>query len=260
MLKRFLKFLADNLVSDEEWKGRKGEKHTETHLQLINLFGKKGRILRNVYLPKDNGETSEVDVVYITQKGIYVIESKFYSGWIFGNEKDTNWTVSYPNGEKRRFYNPILQNKTHIKWMRRFLGENIPLFSVIVFSEKCTLKKVTVDSDDVKVVQQIELVEAVCSIWNKSPDVLSESKINEIYNRLQALTNVDNAVKKAHINNIKREHDPVNKTTPLQSDGGNTCPRCGGLLVLRTAKRGAREGQQFYGCSSYPRCRYTRNI
>lgn len=38
------------------------------------------------------------------------------------------------------------------------------------------------------------------------------------------------------------------------------CPVCGGELVLRTACRGANTGKQFYGCSSFPRCRYILNI
>lgn len=36
------------------------------------------------------------------------------------------------------------------------------------------------------------------------------------------------------------------------------CPRCGQDLVLRTARRGPMRGSQFYGCASYPRCRFTR--
>lgn len=35
------------------------------------------------------------------------------------------------------------------------------------------------------------------------------------------------------------------------------CPRCGGKLVLRMAKKGSNTGNQFYGCSSFPKCRYT---
>lgn len=38
------------------------------------------------------------------------------------------------------------------------------------------------------------------------------------------------------------------------------CPSCGGELVLRTAKKGPNVGSQFYGCSNYPNCKYTRNI
>ena len=39
-----------------------------------------------------------------------------------------------------------------------------------------------------------------------------------------------------------------------------TCPKCGGTLVLRTAKKGANAGSQFYGCSNYPNCKYTKNL
>lgn len=36
------------------------------------------------------------------------------------------------------------------------------------------------------------------------------------------------------------------------------CPNCGSKLVLKTAKRGARKGSKFFGCSSFPKCRYTQ--
>ena len=49
-------------------------------MKFVRLLGRDGKILRNVYVPKENGETSEIDVLYITQKGIFVIESKNYSG------------------------------------------------------------------------------------------------------------------------------------------------------------------------------------
>ena len=35
------------------------------------------------------------------------------------------------------------------------------------------------------------------------------------------------------------------------------CPNCSGELVLRTASKGENAGQQFWGCSNYPKCRTT---
>lgn len=35
------------------------------------------------------------------------------------------------------------------------------------------------------------------------------------------------------------------------------CPKCESEMVLRTATQGASSGQQFWGCSAYPRCRFT---
>jgi len=38
---------------------------------------------------------------------------------------------------------------------------------------------------------------------------------------------------------------------------GKLCPKCGDEMVLRTAQRGPNPGQKFWGCSNFPRCRYT---
>jgi len=38
------------------------------------------------------------------------------------------------------------------------------------------------------------------------------------------------------------------------------CPNCGGPMVLRTARKGARAGRRFWGCQAYPRCRGTREV
>jgi restriction system protein len=38
------------------------------------------------------------------------------------------------------------------------------------------------------------------------------------------------------------------------------CPRRGAEMVLRTAQRGAQAGQQFWGCSGFPRCRATEPV
>ncbi|MXY58843.1 MAG: DUF2034 domain-containing protein [Gammaproteobacteria bacterium] len=47
---------------------------------------------------------------------------------------------------------------------------------------------------------------------------------------------------------------------PERSDPRTVCPRCGGRLVVRTAKRGDRAGRRFLGCETFPRCRHTENL
>ncbi len=282
MSKGLIDLLLDSIF-DDEWKGKHGEKLTERELKLVQLFGRKGKVLRNVYLPKDNGETSELDVVFITQKGIFVFESKNYSGWIFGDEKGKYWTAMLPNKQKNQFYNPIMQNKTHLKWMRSFVGDEIPLFSIIVFSERCELKKVTINSEDVKVIKRDLTYATVRSIWDKNPDMVSEERINELYERLKKLTNVDEAVKAAHIESIEKKYKllpinnqqvPVDNNIEVANEDMNEeetkrdempeetflCPKCGAPLVLRTAKKGSNAGNQFYGCSAFPKCRYTKEL
>ena len=35
----------------------------------------------------------------------------------------------------------------------------------------------------------------------------------------------------------------------------NICPLCGGEMVLRTARKGPKAGEKFWGCSAFPKCR-----
>jgi restriction system protein len=41
-------------------------------------------------------------------------------------------------------------------------------------------------------------------------------------------------------------------------DPERTCPSCSQPMILRTAKRGANAGREFWGCTGYPVCRGTR--
>ncbi|SHI07229.1 nuclease-related domain-containing protein, partial [Clostridium grantii] len=119
-------------------KGNYGEFLTFSYLEKL---GKQNKLMTNIYLPKADGSTTEVDLIMLSETGIYVFESKNYSGWIFGDEKNKNWTQSLQNKQKNKFYNPIWQNKGHISALKDTLGINKEDFykSYIIFSERCTL-------------------------------------------------------------------------------------------------------------------------
>ncbi|MDD6880262.1 MAG: NERD domain-containing protein [Firmicutes bacterium] len=292
MAKGLLDILIEEAIDafwTDERKGAYGEKLTARELKWVKFFGRKGNTLRNVYLPKDDGETSEIDLVYITTKGIFVMESKNYSGWIFGDEKSAYWTASLPNGQKNRFYSPILQNKTHIKWLDNYLNQQgyqqVPMFSMIIFSERCEIKKMNVTSENIRVLKRDMIHAHVRDIWDKVPDVFTDEEIARITEILKSLTNVDVAIKEAHIQNINKKHnkseakkeDPdVQETTPTEdnqkaiepAEPAKTimeekkvlCPKCGSELVLRVAKKGDKAGNRFYGCSRFPKCRYIKEL
>ena len=93
-------------------KGTIGER--KIYAILENLKGSKG-MLPNCYLPLENGKTTEIDLILIHESGIYVIESKNFGGWIFGNDTQKFWTQSFSDGrggsKKYKFYNPLWQNE-----------------------------------------------------------------------------------------------------------------------------------------------------
>jgi len=45
------------------------------------------------------------------------------------------------------------------------------------------------------------------------------------------------------------------RSHPPRSSGSPTCPKCNAPMVQRLAKKGPNAGQQFWGCSNYPKCR-----
>lgn len=238
--------------------GRRGEQKTGRALDFTNKIGAKGQTLFNVYLPTTDGRTTEIDLLYITSVGIFVIESKYYKGWIFGTDTNRQWTEvlytrktwSNPRGsEKHSFYNPIMQNNTHINWLKKYVGNDVPMFSVSVFSNDCVFKELDLSHspDNVFVITRRYLTPTIVKCYNKYPKILSDNDIERLYNKLLPYTDADTVKKEQHKQEVyERTH-------------GLTCPKCGGKLVLRTARKGSNAGSQFYGCSNYPKCKYTRN-
>ncbi|NCA81423.1 MAG: four helix bundle protein [Opitutae bacterium] len=53
--------------------------------------------------------------------------------------------------------------------------------------------------------------------------------------------------------------DPTDPSDPTNPPGAKApdCPKCGKPLALRTARKGANAGAQFWGCSAYPDCKGT---
>lgn len=183
--------------------GNYGEYLTYKKLRRWEEGGAK--FLFNCYLPAKKDETSEIDVMLIADSGIYVFESKNYSGWIFGAEKSRSWTQTLPNGKrvrKEHFYNPIMQNKTHIKWLQKLIGTEVPVYSVIVFSERCTLKKVDVVNPDVKVIKRDRLANVVKEISRGNAHKISADQIAQLYEQLYPYTQVGEEIKRKHIERI----------------------------------------------------------
>lgn len=185
-------------------KGKHGEYLIYKRLRKFEDIG--GKFLFNIYIPKSNGDTTEIDLLLICSKGLFVIESKNYGGWIFGNEANRNWTQTFPKGRgrshKERFYNPIRQNASHVRHLRNLIGGDTPMRSIIVFSDECTLKDVTVNSD-VSVVYRCHVLSAVNQIYETQTDLLTQEEVNALYDKLYPYTQVCFDTMSQHASNIR---------------------------------------------------------
>lgn len=177
-----------------------------TFCSLEKLEGEK-KILSNIYIPKEDGTTTEIDLLMINRKGIYVFESKNYSGWIFGDEKSKTWTQSFSGGKKLIFMNPIWQNKAHINALIKLinLSKNDPIYSYIIFSERCELKKISFSLQNVNILKRNQLFSFIKKDINSKEDQLNEERVASIYEALKKYTLVDEEVKQLHIQRIKEK-------------------------------------------------------
>ncbi len=187
-----------------------------------------------------NNNTCQIDHIVINENGIWVIETKNYSGMIFGTENQQYWmqVLAYGN-EKRQFYNPIKQNQTHIYHLSNYLNVKNIFHNVVVFLPKADISNV--NAKEVCLSDQLNNV-----ISQSTPIKLSKRKIKEYYTKLITLQENSDVTLEEHINNIE---------TAQYNIDHNLCPLCGGKLVLRNGHYG-----QFYGCENYPKCKFTKKL
>jgi hypothetical protein len=116
---------------------------------------------------------------------------KNFSGWIFGNELQKRWAQTLPLGrgrcQKEQFYNPIMQNASHIRHLKNMIGTSLPIWSIIVFSDRCVFKYVTVHSNDISVINHYRVASVVTKICNQTQEVYTEAEINDIYRKLHSI-------------------------------------------------------------------------
>ena len=184
--------------------------------------------------------TSQIDHVIISRYGVFVVETKTMSGWIFGREDAPFWTKTNRRN-KLRFQNPLHQNASHIRALSN--AARIPpekMHSVVVFRGNCSLRT------------------------QMPPNVLTGGCVTYVNSKRQVLFTEDEV--KRIVATIKAVMLPQTHATHLQHvahlkqrfESTTTCGRCGNPLILRTARSGSNAGNQFLGCSRYPSCRYVR--
>ena len=195
----------------------------------------------DVYLSL-KGRSIQIDHIVVSKYGVFVIETKNYTGWIYGTVDAQEWTKNV-YGEKYKFYNPLKQNYFHLKSLQSLL--NLPdymLKSFVVFLDEAHLK-----------VQHKNLVyssELVDKILSYRAIILSPEQVNSCVEILSVSNVIDKKYREEHLHSI---HNEIYFKDHLVKSG--VCPRCRGFLVIR---KGA--NREFLGCSNYPKCKYSRSL
>ena len=302
--------------------------------------------LNGITLPRANGGSTQIDHIIVSVYGIFVIETKNYKGWIYGSEKQKQWTQAFPNRSKFKFQNPLRQNYLHIRTLADLLGLELSYFhSMIAFIGECELKT----RDELP--EHVLTGGMVSYVKKKQDEILTEDEVKSIVEQINSNRFSKSwRTNREHKAYLKDKHSPSNKqpssnstdktiaktaskptlepviketakratlksrevlrwsgqteieSSELLTDSLNTqqtntpydmtnkvfltpfeivepepqveapaifeatnptanlvqaptCPKCNGEMVKRTAKKGERQGQFFYGCAQFPKCR-----
>lgn len=219
-------------------------------------------VLHDIMLPTADETTTQIDHIVVSQWGVFVIETKTYSGWIFGDKYEPQWTKVHFN-RKDRFQNPLRQNYKHIATLSECLGIPKEYFKTIVaFSGECKFK--TEMPEEVMLFAEVPDYIKSHSDENMIPPEQVQEVVDTILEWQGTLTKSQKA---NHVRNLRKTHElqqPKQEQLDVSlnndsssSENNPVCPRCGAPMILRKRKS---DGASFWGCSQYPKCRGIVNV
>ena len=208
-------------------------------------------VLHDVLIDGKDGHTSQIDLVLVGNRGIYVVEVKNFSeAKIYGDTHKSKWFY-YKHGKKYEIYSPLQQNRKHVEYLKSFLsgfGE-LPFFSII-----------TMICEDFKVSGELDGSTVLCSslpsmkrgmrlLTEGKPNVIDDTQKQAIFDYIQTNQHAGKEARQNHKQQVISYKDNLEQLEKL-----NLCPYCKTELVLRNGRNG-----EFYGCKNYPKCRFTRS-
>lgn len=253
-------------------------------------------VLHDIYL--EFGDSSaQIDYLVITRKKIYIIECKNLIGNI-EIDNQGNFIRTYElfgRKVKEGVYSPITQNSRHLEVIKNVRKSskgsriakaafehnfNKAYISLVVLANPKMYFNARYAKKDVRdrVIRADQIINKIREVNSASND--SEYSQKEMMELAKFFLKANKSERSDYTGAYRKMVEQVEKQErvstqtyvtkkdTLSSDAGNTetdesvkiCPKCGNKLILRTAKKGNNAGNQFYGCSMFPKCRYIENI
>lgn len=241
-------------------------------------------VIRDLYIQTEDGRSAQIDFFVITPYVNVIIECKNLFGNIeINNKGDFIRSFEYKGHRyKEGIYSPITQNERHLEVYKSCWESNKGFVRKLVASKYFTdynktivvlanPKTVVNDKFAKKEIKQkvIRADQLINYLKNLKSDMASSLKTMKesgeriiamnVQERTDYFKKYEDLVAEVK-DEIEVNEEPVKEEPIVKEEDNLVCPRCGGQLVLRTAKKGDNAGNQFYGCSSFPKCRYIRNL
>lgn len=168
---------------------------------VLSKLGYGNAIYPNVYVETNEEETTEIDLLLLTNKCIVSLEIKNYGGVIFGTEKDQYWTQKL-SGKSYRLYSPLRQNYAHCAALKK-LFPFVPqerIISLVVFNSRCILK---VNAKNVIPIEMLR--DRINAILAPLRPCFTEERMKQMRAEITKRSKQDFAVKQRHVAAVKQK-------------------------------------------------------
>lgn len=155
-------------------------------------------IFNNLIIPADKSKSTQIDHIVVSRFGIFVIETKYCSGWVFANKNRENWTISYKGGRKHALPNPVWQNYGHVMALKKampFIEDNF--VSLVVFTGNYEFKTKAIEN----VLYSEQLVK---KIKEYDRPVISEQRLLMAIGKLSYMCQATEITPAEHVANIQQ--------------------------------------------------------
>jgi hypothetical protein len=89
-------------------------------------------VLHDFIIPGAYGGLARIDHAILTAGGILCIQTKHFSGIVFGGENEPQWT-NVDGVHRRRFLNPLIQNEGRARALRKVVPD-VPVDNLVIFT------------------------------------------------------------------------------------------------------------------------------
>ncbi len=151
----------------------------------FKMYAKYGFALVDVYIPKANDIYSEIDIIFLSRKGVISVVVKNQSGFIIGDEVNYTFVQMSETHTKHEFHNPIWKNRSHISTVQDTINIKNPRLyhSLVVFGPITNNISVNVTSNNLDVIM-IKDIKKYLKKYNKLDDLLTKEQVDDAYETL----------------------------------------------------------------------------
>lgn len=190
--------MAKQYLRSSKVKGKIGEMFVGAFLSRL---GDEYEVINNVTLISD-GDSTQIDHIVVSLKGIWVIETKNYQGLIFGNEKDSTWNQKLGR-QSFKFQNPLRQNYKHTKYLAQNLGVRESFITpIVVFLGDARFPKGLPNG----VCYPVDVVKTIKS---KTETIMNNAQMTGIALKIKRLGETTAEKTGMHLQNLEQKHSKI---------------------------------------------------